>query len=73
MPAWTVMASSSVSMPSTSPSMFTSGPPESPGWIGALVAISPVSLSESLLDSSLAVIDLPSPVMVPEATLGVPP
>ena len=44
-----------VSMPSTRPAALISGPPESPGWIGAFVSSKPVSCSE-LPSSSLAVI-----------------
>jgi hypothetical protein len=62
-----------VFMPMTSPSVLTSGPPESPGWMGALWPIMPVSRSASAAPSSDAVIDRPSPVIRPVATEGVPP
>ena len=50
---WVVPSSSNelalepaVSMPMTWPAPLTSGPPESPGWMSALVWIRPVSCSE---------------------------
>jgi len=44
-------------MPMTSPSVLTSGPPESPGWISPSIWISPASRSESPgVPGSLAVI-----------------
>ena len=47
-----------VSMPTTLPVSVTSGPPESPGWMGAFVSMSPESFSEPERFSSLcAVID----------------
>ena len=64
-------AAAAVSMPMTSPFESTSGPPESPGWMPAFVSSSPVSRSELL--PSLAVIDLPRPVIVPVAAIGAPP
>src|SRR5499427_6075807 len=62
-----------VSMPITLPVVLTSGPPESPGWMGALWWISPVSCSEVPAPSSDAVIDAPRPATWPTATDGVPP
>ncbi len=62
-----------VSMPTTSPAELTSEPPESPGSIGALDWISPVSCSELPEPSSLAVMAWFSPVTVPDTTEGVPP
>ena len=62
-----------VFMPMTTPRIVTSGPPESPGWIGALVWMSPESCSDVPLDWSDAVIDWFRAVMVPAAVLGVPP
>src|SRR5579875_4210222 len=62
-----------VSTPITSPWSFTSGPPESPGWMFAFVSISPVSCSDVPELSSDAVIDWLSAVTVPGATDGVPP
>ena len=44
-----------VSMPITTPWVLTRGPPESPGFRAASVWMSPVSCSELLSDSSLAV------------------
>ncbi len=52
---------------------FTSGPPESPAWMLAFVSSRPVSCSEEPEDSSDAVIDWLSAVIVPGATDGVPP
>ncbi len=60
-------------MPMTRPSLLTSGPPESPGWIGALVWIIPVRISGFWPVSSAAVICCPSAVTVPVATAGAPP
>ena len=63
-----------MSIPMTWPAELTSGPPESPGWIGALVWISPVSCSELLAEpSSLAVMDWLSDVTLPVTTDGCPP
>jgi len=62
-----------VFMPRTSPSVLTSGPPESPGWMGALWPIIPVSCSASPAPASDAVIDWPSPLTRPLTTDGVPP
>src|SRR5262249_39397360 len=59
--------------PMICPSVFTSGPPESPGWMPALWWISPVSCSEVPAPSSEAVIDAPRLAMWPVATDGVPP
>jgi hypothetical protein len=60
-----------VSMPTTSPWLLTSRPPESPGSIPAFVSISPVSCSAPPC-SSEAVIVLPRPVTVPAAELMLP-
>ena len=49
---------------------FTNGPPESPGWIGALISMSPVRLSAFAPPLSLAVIDWSSAVIEPPAVLG---
>src|SRR5581483_610958 len=62
-----------VSTPITWPYAFTREPPESPGWIGASVSISPVSCSLSPDASSEAVMDWFSAVTLPSATEGVPP
>ncbi len=62
-----------VSMPTTSPLVLTRGPPESPGWMPALVSISPLSCSALPADSSEAVMVRPVPVTLPVATDGVPP
>src|ERR1700677_3430240 len=62
-----------VSMPTTWPYAFTREPPESPGSIGALLSIRPVSCSCAPDSSSEAVMDWSSPVTVPVATDGVPP
>ena len=62
-----------VSMPITCPAVLTSGPPESPGWIGALSLMSPLSCSEVPDPSSEAVIEELRPVTLPVATDGVPP
>ena len=61
-----------VSMPTTCPAEFTSGPPESPGWMGASVWINPVRCSEPPR-SSATLIERPRPEIVPSVTLGVPP
>ena len=58
-------------MPMTWLSLFSSGPPESPGSSATFVSINPVSRS-LLLWPSLTVIDLPRPVTVPEAGVSVP-
>ena len=62
-----------VSMPMTCPAGLTSGPPESPGWMLAFVSSMPLSCSDELPSSSLAVIDWFRAVIVPAATDGVPP
>ena len=68
-----VEAEAAVSMPITLPVLLTSGPPESPGWMGALWWMSPVSRSEVPAPSSEATIDAFRPAMCPTATAGVPP
>ena len=60
-------------MPTTWPAKLTSEPPESPGSIGALVSIIPVSCSELPEPSSLAVMDWLSAVTLPVTTDGWPP
>ena len=60
-------------MPMTWPEVLTSEPPESPGWMPALVSIRPVRFSELPPPSSLAVIDWFRAVIDPPAALGVPP
>ena len=63
-----------MSIPTTCPAELTSGPPESPGSIGALDWIIPVSCSELVDDpSSLAVMDWLSATTLPDTTDGVPP
>jgi hypothetical protein len=57
----------------TSPSVLTSGPPESPGLMSALWPIIPVSRSASPAPSSEAVIARSRPVILPVTTDGVPP
>ena len=69
---WKLLPPAAVSIPITCPSTSTSEPPESPGWSCALVSIRPVRLSESV-PPSLAVIERPTPTMLPRAELGVPP
>ncbi len=54
-------AEAAVSMPITLPVLLTSGPPESPGWMGAVWWISPVSRSTVPAPSSEAMIDAPRP------------
>ena len=58
-----------VIMPTTWPSVLTSAPPESPGWMCAFVWIMPVSFSEVPF-GSFAVIDRFRPVTAPFATVG---
>ena len=58
-----------VFIPMTTPRIVTSGPPESPGWIGALVWMSPESCSDVLLDWSDAVIDWHQRDLLPD-TIG---
>ena len=60
-------------MPMTLPSALTSGPPESPGWIGASTWISPSSCSGLPPPSSVAVMVWSTAVTEPTATAGVPP
>ena len=61
-----------VSMPTTLPSVVTSGPPESPGCRGALVRISPLSCSPPPL-ASPAVTVWSNASTTPSTALGVPP
>ena len=61
------------STPITCPEALTSGPPESPGWMAALVWIMPVSCSELPDVSSPAVICWFRATSEPPAALGVPP
>ena len=70
--SWVDPLDPAVSMPITWPWVLVSGPPESPGWIGALDWMSPLSRSELLDPSSPAVIARPRPVTLPVATEGVP-
>ena len=60
-------------MPITWPWLFTSGPPESPAWMFALVRIIPVSCSVVPEAWSLAVIICPRAVTLPAAAAGGPP
>src|ERR1700722_20414991 len=62
-----------VSMPITAPSPLTSGPPESPCWMGAFVSIMPCSCSVVPAPLSLALMDWSRPWMVPCAVDGRPP
>src|SRR5215831_545235 len=62
-----------VSMPITWPVLLTSGPPESPGWMGALCRMSPVRCSTVPAPSSEALMAAPRPATWPTATDGVPP
>ncbi len=79
--AWVVTAAevvvpdllAAVLMPTTSPLRFSSGPPESPGWMLALVWSTPTRRSDVPVPSSLAVIDEARPVTLPVATDGSPP
>ena len=66
-------AEAAVSTPRTWPEVLTSAPPESPGWMSALVSMRPLSCSDVPSPWSLAVIDWLSAVTVPPAALGVPP
>ena len=61
-------------MPITRLEPLNSGPPESPGWSGALLSIRPSSCSEPFCSSD-AVIVLPRPTIVPRtlASFPVPP
>ena len=68
-----MLLEAAVFMPTTSPWVLTSGPPESPGWMPALVWIRPWSRSALPADSSEAVMVLPVAVTLPVATDGVPP
>ena len=55
---WNVVPrEAAVSMPSTWPEVFTSAPPESPGWMSAFVSMSPLSCSLVPSPESCAVID----------------
>ena len=72
-PAPPTPSEAAVSMATTLPKRLTSGPPESPGWMSQLVSMRSVSFSEVPSPASLAVIDWPSAVTEPPATLGVPP
>ena len=49
------LCAAAVFIPTTLPSVFTSGPPESPGWIGADIWIMPCRVSELPVPSSPAV------------------
>jgi len=60
-------------MPITLPAALASGPPESPGWIAALVCSMPCSVSVVPLPWSPAVIVRLTALMMPGATVGLPP
>ena len=61
-----------VIIPTTCPAALTSGPPESPGWIGA--SISMTLPNDSVPPRpSLTVMDCPRFEMLPWVTVGVPP
>ena len=60
-------ADPAVSIPITWPLSFTSGPPESPGWMSALVSMRPVRFSEVPSPWSLAVMDWPRATTLPPA------
>src|SRR5260370_40746922 len=62
-----------VSMPTTRPDVSTRGPPESPGWIGALISMSPLRVSALPPPWSLAVIVWLRVVTPPRLTAGPPP
>src|ERR1700730_9295850 len=62
-----------VSMPMTWPAALTRGPPESPGWMGAFIWMSPVRVSALAPPGSLAVIVWLTASTVPATTAGVPP
>ena len=62
-----------VMIPTTLPRALTSAPPESPGWIGASIWMSPDSCSEVPVEESCAVIDWSRAVTLPATTLGAPP
>ena len=66
-------AFAAVSMPTTAPSPFTSGPPESPSWMGASVSIMPCNCSVVPAPLSLALMDWSRALMVPCAVDGRPP
>ena len=68
-----MLLEAAVFMPTTSPEVLSSGPPESPGWMPALVWIRPCSCSALPASSSDAVMVLPVAVTLPVATDGVPP
>lgn len=61
-----------VSMPTTSPSASTSGPPESPETIAASVWIRSVSVSPAAVPSDCVVMVWPSAVTWPVAAVSVP-
>src|ERR1051326_8873671 len=65
--AWAVLEAA-VLMPMTWPWVLASAPPESPGWMFALVSIIPARCSELPPPSSLAVMAWFSPVTFPAAT-----
>ncbi len=58
-------------MPMTAPLLLTSGPPESPGWIGALIWSSPLTVSTSAPLWSLAVMVWLRALTLPVVTAGV--
>ena len=62
-----------VSMAIACPALLRSGPPESPGCTAASVSMSPCSRSALPPPGSLAVIDRCRAVILPIASLGVPP
>ena len=62
-----------MSRPTTVPEAVVSAPPESPEMSAALVASMPPSVSEVPSNWSDAVTDRPTPVIVPDVTVGVPP
>ena len=71
-PVLSVRSLPAVIIPTTWPSVSTSAPPESPGWMFASVWIIPVSCSEVPLGFE-AVIDRSTAVTEPLATAGSPP
>src|ERR1039458_6707120 len=60
-------------MPMTWPEVPTSGPPESPGWMPALISMSPDRFSALPPPLSLAVMDWSVAITEPPAALGVQP
>src|SRR5579884_2190255 len=68
-----LLEEAAVSIPMTWPFVLTKGPPESPGWIGALVSIMPFRVSALEPSSSLAVMLWLSACTVPVTTDGGPP